>query len=120
MLDLGMVQARHARSPELLFTLATGNEPGGGGFPGSGLHCNQVGPGGTIHSGLQRREMNNLLAMGGPGVKQGRAFDLPAGIVDLAPHGAGLPGCGAPPGHDGPGAARSPSRWRGAGSGAGL
>ena len=91
---VNLVRARHARSPQLLFTLRAEDAANGFGLPGRCLHANNLPEGGGIHGGLHPCEMNNFLALGGSLFPEGRAVAAPCGITDLAPtilHCLGLP-----------------------------
>lgn len=96
-LDRALLAANHPRGADLLFTLASDDEPGSGGWPGRTHHDNDIPIGGSMHGGLHPRELNNWLAAGGAAFREGYASPCPAGIIDVSPtilDLLGLPGDG--------------------------
>lgn len=84
----------HARSPHLFCVMRADDSPNEAGISGSCYFDGEVPEGGSIHGGLHRREMNNLLALGGSAFHERRVVASPAGVVDVAPtvlHMLGLP-----------------------------
>ena len=93
-LDRALLGAAHARSPDLYFVLRAGDDIDPYGLVGTCLHDNDLKDGAGIHGGLHPRELNNLLLARGAMFREGFGFDLPSGIVDIAPTllaGLGLP-----------------------------
>jgi phosphonoacetate hydrolase len=95
-LSLRLVGLDHARAPDIAFTLRSGAEPDHYGLPGRGLFMGGVPVGGGMHGGLNRRELSNLLVLGGPGVVAGE-LRAPAGLIDVAPTVLAALGLGVPP-----------------------
>jgi len=86
----------HDRSPHLFCIMRADDRPNAAGIDGSCYFDGEMPVGGSIHGGLHRREMNNLLALGGPAVREARVVRSPAGIVDIAPTVLALLGLAAP------------------------
>lgn len=84
-LDRALLGVTHARSADLMFTLATDDEPGSGGWPGRTHHDHNIPAGGSMHGGLHPRELNNWLAAGGAPFREGYVSPCPAGITDVTP-----------------------------------
>jgi len=84
-LDRALLGVTHARSADLMFTLATDDEPGSGGWPGRTHHDHDIPVGGSMHVGLHPRELNNWLAAGGPAFRERYVSPCPAGITDVTP-----------------------------------
>lgn len=84
-LDRALLGVTHARSADLVFTLATDDEPGSGGWPGRTHHDYDIPAGGSMHGGLHPRELNNWLAAGGAAFREGYVSPCPAGITDITP-----------------------------------
>ena len=63
-LDRALLGVTHARSADLMFTLATDDEPGSGGWRGRTHHDHDIPVGGSTQGGLHPREPNNWLAAG--------------------------------------------------------
>ncbi|MEC9431934.1 MAG: alkaline phosphatase family protein [Pseudomonadota bacterium] len=83
-LPVSLVAGDHARAPDLHYVCRSGDGPDEFGFEGLGLYTGGIPVGGGMHGGLHRRELNTLLALGGPGVAPA-VHDCPAGIVDVSP-----------------------------------
>ncbi|GAB4361739.1 MAG: alkaline phosphatase family protein [Kiloniellaceae bacterium] len=75
----------HDRSPHLFCLMRADDRPNAAGIEGSCYFDGDMPVGGSIHGGLHRREMNNLLALSGPAFQPARRYDHPAGIIDIAP-----------------------------------
>jgi len=83
--DHALLLNDHARSPDLFFTLSSDQEKNRAGIAGSGFFFADIPEGGSFHGGLNRREMTNLLALGGSKIREKTTCDFPAGIIDVAP-----------------------------------
>jgi len=95
--DRALLNNGHQRSPDLFFTLRSDGAQNSTGIAGSGLSGAQDIPiGGSFHGGPSHWEMNNLLALGGPGFCQSMVYDYPAGIVDVTPTVLAMVGIEAP------------------------
>lgn len=92
-----LVGLDHARQPELVYVLRSGLEADQHGLPGLGLITGSVPVGGGMHGGLNRHELNTVLALRGEGISPGMP-DMPAGIIDIAPTILGILGVPVPPG----------------------
>lgn len=80
-----LVGLDHERQPELVYVLRSSLDEDAHGLPGLGLITGSVPVGGGMHGGLNRYELNTVLALGGhagiaPGVQSGAA-----GVIDIAP-----------------------------------
>lgn len=80
-----LVGLDHERQPELVYVLRSSLDKDAHGLPGLGLITGSVPVGGGMHGGLNRHEINTVLALGGhaaivPGVYSGTA-----GVIDIAP-----------------------------------
>lgn len=84
-LDRTLLGVTHARSADLMFTLATDDAPGSGGWRGRTHHDHDIPVGGSMHGGLHPRELNNWLAAGGAPFREGYVSPCPAGITDVMP-----------------------------------
>lgn len=82
----------HARSAELIFVMRSDETAGPGGIPGTGVYTGGVPLGGGMHGGLNRYEMNTLLAIAVPGGRRRDIDDTPASLIDIAPTVLGLLG----------------------------
>ncbi|WP_420347859.1 alkaline phosphatase family protein [Pelagibius sp.] len=88
----------HARSPDLFYTLAVGDEAGPRGVPGSGRFVgSELKEGGSTHGGLSSYEMRSVLGAGGSAFRNGVVSALPCGVVDIAPTVLSLLGIAPPP-----------------------
>lgn len=91
-LSLGLVNNAHARSPDLMFALASDLGTDAHGLTGLGIMTpGDVPLGGGMHGGLNRHELNSLLIVAAPGLGAEVATG-PAGIIDIAPTVLGLLG----------------------------
>lgn len=85
--SLGLVGLDHpGRAPDLVYVLRSDTGDDVHGLPGRGLITGGVPVGGGMHGGLNRHELNTMLAIGRPvasgnGTIDGRA----CGIIDIAP-----------------------------------
>ena len=96
-LNRNILMHEHARSPDLFFTMRGDDEKNGAGIPGGCFYAaGDIPEGGSIHGGLNPREMNNLLALSGSAIGNGRTLANPAGITDVAPTVLALLGIPAP------------------------
>lgn len=91
-----LVGLDHGRQPELVYVLRSSLDDDAHGLPGLGLITGSVPVGGGMHGGLNRHELNTVLALGGhaaitPGVHAGAA-----GVIDIAPTILDLLGVAAP------------------------
>lgn len=84
-LDRALLSAEHERSPELYFVLRARDDVDKYGLEGTCLHDNDLDNGAGIHGGLHPKELNNLLLARGAMFREGLRFELPSGIVDIAP-----------------------------------
>jgi len=88
----------HARSPDLFYTLAVGDEAGPRGVPGSGRFVgSELKEGGSTHGGLSSYEMRSVLGAGGSAFRNSVVSTLPCGVVDIAPTVLSLLGIASPP-----------------------
>ncbi|WP_422367426.1 alkaline phosphatase family protein [Pelagibius sp.] len=83
--DPELVFNDHARSPELFFLMRADDRPNAAGIDGSCFFAGEVPLGGSLHGGLHRREVKNLLALSGDLFRSRANLDAPAGIVDILP-----------------------------------
>ncbi|MGE0722790.1 MAG: alkaline phosphatase family protein [Alphaproteobacteria bacterium] len=93
--DRRAIGCAHPDAPDLYYVLATDDRHDANGIDGGCLFHGALPVDGSTHGGLHRHELANLLAIGGPGVRQGYASPLPAGTVDVAPTILGLLGIAA-------------------------
>ena len=85
-LDPSDVAIAHRRAPDVVFVAKSDNQPNGNGLPGRSLHnTGDLPPGGGMHGGLHRLELNNWLALGGSAYRSDARIESPAGIVDVLP-----------------------------------
>lgn len=86
-LALSLLGQDHARSPDLMFVLASDLGPDQYGLPGVGLLMpGDVAPGGGYHGGLNPHELNTLLVVAAPGRAVPEITTAePAGIIDIGP-----------------------------------
>lgn len=90
---LSLVDLDHARQPDLIYVLRSGDEPDSYGNPGLGLLTKfDVPVGGGMHGGLNRHELNTALAVRGGGFESGTKDDRACGIIDIGPTVLGLLG----------------------------
>ncbi len=75
----------HPRSPAVFYTMRSDDTENAHGIPGNGYFGSNIQVGGSFHGGPSRWEMNNLLALSGPGIVEAKALTAPAGICDIAP-----------------------------------
>lgn len=83
-LPLSAAGAFHPRASDLHFTLR-GNEEDLASGTGAAFFTGGVPSGGGMHGGLHPREMANVVALAGPGIRAGRLEECPAGLIDVAP-----------------------------------
>ncbi len=70
----------------MVFVARSHDTPNASGLPGSSLHdTSDLAPGGGMHGGLHRNELNNWLALGGSAYRTNARIEAPAGIVDVLP-----------------------------------
>ena len=84
-LERALLGVEHARSPDLYFVLQATDQADEYGLVGTCLHDNELADGSGIHGGLHPKELNNLLLARGALFREGLGFELPSGIVDIAP-----------------------------------
>ncbi|WP_118133953.1 alkaline phosphatase family protein [Oceanicella sp. SM1341] len=83
-LPLAAVMGDHPRAPDLVYACRSDVSPDPDGLPGRGAFTGGVPVMGGMHGGLNRHELNTMLALSGPGITAGER-DCPAGIVDVMP-----------------------------------
>jgi len=84
--DSADVAIAHRRTPDVVFIARSNDAPNASGLPGSSLHdTRDLAPGGGMHGGLHRMELNNWLAMGGSAYRTNARIETPAGIIDILP-----------------------------------
>ena len=83
-LNKDLLNISHSRAPDLYCVMASDEEVSHG-VPGGGPYLSDVPEGGGMHGGLNRHEINNVLALGGSRAKKSFVSDIPGGIVDVAP-----------------------------------
>jgi hypothetical protein len=85
-LDRALLMLEHPRAPELYYTMRSDEVPNRFGLPGTcWFASSEIPDGGGTHGGLNRIEMNNLLALQGAGYRQRYRSAWPASQTDLAP-----------------------------------
>ena len=85
-LPMACINALNERSPDIYYMMRTFDAVNEFGYPGLCFADNpDIPPGGGIHGGLHKIEMNNLLILGGDAFHQDMLFDVPASIVDVLP-----------------------------------
>lgn len=87
----------HPRSPHLFCLMRADDRPNAAGIDGSCYFDGEMPVGGSVHGGLHRREMNNLLVLGGSAFRSACRFSHPAGIIDVTPTVLTLLGIAVPP-----------------------
>lgn len=90
-LPMSLVMHGHPRSPELFFLMRSSDAPDRWGLPGTSGLIAGVDPGGGMHGGLNRYELNSTLIVQAPDARHG-VDSMPVGLVDIAPTVAGLLG----------------------------
>ncbi len=82
-----LVGADHPRAPDLYWVARSQDEADGQGQPGTGLFTTGVGVpvGGGMHGGLNRFELNTMLAFGGAGVPALGMVDDAADLTAIVP-----------------------------------
>jgi predicted AlkP superfamily pyrophosphatase or phosphodiesterase len=75
----------HRRSPHLFCIMRADDRLNHAGIDGTCYFDGEMPVGGSVHGGLHRREMNNLLTFGGSAFRTSCRFSHPAGIIDVAP-----------------------------------
>lgn len=85
--SLGLVGLDHpGRAPDLVYVLRSDTSTDPHGLPGRGLITGGVPVGGGMHGGLNRHEVNTVLALGGAASPAPGQLDMrPCGIIDIAP-----------------------------------
>ncbi|MFN3855879.1 MAG: alkaline phosphatase family protein [Phreatobacter sp.] len=85
--SLGLVGLDHPdRAPDLVYVLRSDTADDRYGLPGRGLITGGVPMGGGMHGGLNRHELNTVLAIGRPAAGGTGVIDARAcGIIDIAP-----------------------------------
>lgn len=95
-LPLALLDAAHARSPDLTLTFAGSEDPDAFGIPGSApFDASGIPEGGGMHGGLHRRELATLLVMEGGPFRRGAVAERAADLSDVAPTLLHLLGVGA-------------------------
>lgn len=96
-LDAALLSLRHARAPQLYYTMRADDSVNRWGSPGSCyFNSSDVPDGGSTHGGLHALEMSNLLAMGGSAFRESHASPWPASHTDFMPTILDLLGIAAP------------------------
>lgn len=81
-----LVSIDHAREPDLVFLLASSDDPDVYGLPGTCVISGGVPVGGGMHGGLNPYELNTVLMLSAPGDdRHGTVDETPVGIIDIAP-----------------------------------
>lgn len=92
-----LVGLDHDRQPELVYVLRSSLDDDAHGIPGLGLITGSVPVGGGMHGGLNRHELNTVLALGGhAAIIAGNHAGI-AGVIDIAPTILDLLGLEIPP-----------------------
>jgi len=91
----------HARQPELLYILRSDGAADAHGLPGLGLITGGVPVGGGMHGGVNRYELNTVLALGGAACRDAGVSQAPCGLIDIAPTILDLLGAPVPPSMEG-------------------
>lgn len=91
-LPLSAVHLAHPRTADLTYICRSSDAPDHHGLAGSTLITAGPPVGGGMHGGLNRRELNTLLAVSAPGGARGHVDDRPCGLIDVAPTVLGLLG----------------------------
>ncbi len=81
----GFFDADVGRSADLVFTLLSDNAEDANGMIGRAYYDADLPVGCGMHGGLHPFEMSNVLLASGDAFRQSTEFDLPAGLIDLAP-----------------------------------
>lgn len=79
-----LLMTSHSRAPDVYMIMAS-DEDTTHAVPGGGPFLSDVPEGGGMHGGLNRHELNNVLALSGSRFRQNFASRLPGGIIDVAP-----------------------------------
>ncbi len=83
---LSLVELDHPRQDGLVFVLRSSDAPDAFGYPGLGMMTvGDVSVGGGMHGGLNRHELNTMLAARGGGFEAGQVDHSACGIIDIAP-----------------------------------
>lgn len=80
-----LVGLDHDRQPELVYVLRSSLDEDAYGLPGLGLITGSVPVGGGMHGGLNRYELNTVLALGGHEAIVAGAYTGATGVIDIAP-----------------------------------
>lgn len=80
-----LVGLDHDRQPELVYVLRSSLHDDAHGLPGLGLITGSVPVGGGMHGGLNRYELNTVLALGGHEAIVAGAYTGATGVIDIAP-----------------------------------
>lgn len=80
-----LVGLDHDRQPELVYVLRSSLDEDAYGLPGLGLITGSVPVGGGMHGGLNRHELNTVLALGGHAAIVAGAHTGATGVIDIAP-----------------------------------
>lgn len=84
-LPLSAVHLALPRAAELTYICRSSDAPDHHGLAGSTVITAGPPVGGGMHGGLNRRELNTLLAISVPGGARGHVDDRPCGLIDVAP-----------------------------------
>ncbi len=95
-LSRALLSNDHQRSADLYYIMRSDDRLNAAGVDGTCFFQGDMPDGGSIHSGLHRREMNNLMAFGGSAFRQNHVSEVPTGIIDVAPTVLHLLGLKAP------------------------
>ncbi|MEQ9200174.1 MAG: alkaline phosphatase family protein, partial [Rhodospirillales bacterium] len=95
-LSRSLLSNDHKRSADLFYIMRSDDGLNAAGVDGTCFFQGDMPDGGSIHSGLHRREMNNLMAFGGSAFRQGHVSRVPTGVIDVAPTVLHLLGLDAP------------------------
>ncbi len=83
--DLAAVNLAHERAPDLAFTFAGTHDADVHGLPGFYPFDGDLPVGAGMHGGLHRRELSNVLILGGSAFRESHVSETPAGLIDIAP-----------------------------------
>lgn len=85
-LPISVVNWDSPRAADVAFTLRSWDRDSDGGLPGVILADNPDIPlGGGMHGGLNRRELNHCLFLGGDSFRKGVEIETPSGTIDVSP-----------------------------------
>lgn len=84
--SLALAGIHHKRAPQIYYTMVADDRPNAWGLPGSCyFDSTDIAPGGGIHGGLHKIEMNNFLGLNGAKFKDNYVSRWPASHTDIVP-----------------------------------